>query len=80
MRAVLLWQPTDALRIRAQAAHWEPRQNYTQSINQLEPAQQWFSGTTRGYENGNFDLYSVSVEYDAGAAILSSSTSYLDAE
>ncbi len=80
VRAVLLWQPTDALQVRVQAAHWEPRQDYTQSINQLEPAQQWFSGTTQGYENGNFDLYSLSVEYDAGAAILSSSTSYLDAK
>lgn len=80
LRAVLLWQPTDALRVRAQAAHWEPRQDYTQSINSLEPAQQWFSGTTKGYESGNFDLYSLSVEYDAGFAVLSSSTSYLDGE
>jgi iron complex outermembrane recepter protein len=80
IRAVLLWEPSDALTVRLQAAHWEPRQNYTQSINSLSPPQQWFSGTTRGYERGNFDLYSLAVDYDAGSVAISSSTSYLDAK
>ncbi|MAM38792.1 MAG: TonB-dependent receptor [Erythrobacter sp.] len=80
LRAVVLWQPNDSLSVRAQAAHWEPEQDFTQSINSLDPPQQFFSGSTRGYERGNFDLYSLSVEYDAGFAVLSSSTSYLDAE
>lgn len=80
IRAVLLWKPADGLKIRLQAAHWEPRQNYTQSINSLNPPQQWFSGTTQGYEKGNFDLYSASIDYDAGNIAISSSTSYLDAK
>lgn len=80
VRAVLLFKPDDALTVRAQVAHFEPRQNYTQSISSLEPPQQWFSGSTKGYENGNFDLYSVTIDYDAGFASLTSSTSYLDAE
>lgn len=80
IRAVLLWKPSDALSVRLQAAHWEPSQNYTQSINSLEPPQLWFSGTTEGYEKGNFDLYSLSIDYDAGSVAISSSTSYLDAE
>lgn len=80
IRAVLLWKPTDGLSVRLQAAHWEPGQNYTQSINSLNPPQQWFSGTTRGYERGNFDLYSLAVDYDAGPVAISSSTSYLDAK
>lgn len=80
IRAVLLWKPTDTLTARLQAAHWEPGQNFTQSINSLEPPQQWFSGSTRGYERGNFDLYSLSLEYDSDAVAVSSSTSYLDAK
>jgi len=80
LRAVLLWQPTDALTVTAQAAYWEPKQGYTQSINSLEPPQQWFSGTTEGYEKGAFDLYSLSAEYDFGNAVLTSSTSLLNAD
>lgn len=79
IRAVLLWKPIDDLSVRVQAAHWEPSQHYTQSINSLNPPQKFFSGTTRGYEKGNFDLYSLAVDYDAGPVAISSSTSYLDA-
>lgn len=80
VRAVILWKPSSDLTVRAQAWHFEPRQDYTQSINSLEPPQLWFTGTTRGYEKGNFDLYSLGAEYYAGFATLTSSTSYLDAE
>ncbi len=80
VRAVVLFKPVDELTIRAQAAHYEPRQDYTQSINSLNPPQQWMSGTVQGYEQGNFDIYSLSVEYEAGFANLSSSTSYLNAD
>ena len=80
IRAVLLFKPDDALTVRAQVAHFEPRQDYTQSINSLNPPQQWFTGGVKGYERGNFDLYSVSIDYDAGFANLSTSTSYLDAK
>lgn len=80
VRAVLLWQPVDNFSVRLQAAHWEPRQNYTQSINSLQPPQQFFSGTTEGFERGNFDLYSLSLDYDAGSAVITSSTSYLDSQ
>ena len=80
IRAVVLWKPLEELTVRGQAAHWEPRQNFTQSVNSLAPPQQYFSGTTRGYENGNFDLYSLALEYDAGFAVLTSSTSFLDAK
>lgn len=80
IRAVLLYKPDDALTIRAQAAHFEPRQDYSQSLNSLEPAQLWYSGGFKGYENGNFDLYSLTVDYDAGFANVTSSTSYLDAK
>lgn len=80
VRGVLMWQPSDTLTIRAQAAHWEPRQDYTQSINSLSPPQLWFSGNTEGNEFANFDLYSLSVELDAGFATLTSSTSYFDGQ
>lgn len=80
IRAVVLFKPDDALTIRAQIAHFEPKQDYTQSISSLEPPQQWYSGAVKGYEQGNFDLYSLSIEYDAGFASLSSSTSYLSAD
>lgn len=80
IRAVLLWKPTEGLTIRAQAAHWEPQQDYTQSLASLDPPQLWFTGTTRGYERGNFDLYSLAVDYDLGPAVLTSSTSILDAK
>ncbi len=80
VRAVVLFKPVDELTIRAQAAHYEPRQDYTQSINSLNPPQQWMSGSVQGYEQGNFDIYSLSVEYEAGFANLSSSTSYLNAD
>lgn len=80
IRAVLLFKPIDALTIRAQVAHFEPRQDYTQSINSLKPAQQYFAGGVKGYERGNFDLYSLTADYDAGAVNISSSTSYLDAK
>lgn len=78
IRAVLLFKPDDALTVRAQAAHFEPRQDYTQSISSLSPPQQWFAGDTKGYERGNFDLYSVTVDYETEFATLTSSTSYLD--
>jgi iron complex outermembrane receptor protein len=80
VRAVVLFKPVDELTIRAQAAHYEPRQDYTQSINSLNPPQQWFSGGVKGSEQGNFDIYSLSVEYETGFANLSSSTSYLNAD
>ena len=80
IRAVLLWEPTNALRVRAQVAHWEPQQDYSQSISSVEPPQHYFMSGVRGYEEGDFDLYGVSVEYDVGFASISSATSYLDAE
>lgn len=80
VRAVVLFKPIDALTITAQAAHFEPRQDYTQSIASLDPPQQWLSGGVKGNEQGNFDLYSLSVEYQGGFANLSSSTSYLNAD
>jgi hypothetical protein len=51
---------------------------FTQSINSIDPPQQWFNGETRGYESGNFDLYSLGIDYDLGFGVLTSSTSYLD--
>jgi len=80
IRGVVLWKPNDDLTVRAQAWHFEPSQDFTQSINSLDPPQQWFNGDTRGYENGNFSLYSIGIDYDLGFGILSSSTSYLDAK
>lgn len=80
IRAVVLFKPIDALSIRGQAAHFEPRQDYTQSIASLDPPQQWFSGGVVGFEKGNFDLYSLTVDYDAGFANVSTSTSYLNAK
>jgi iron complex outermembrane receptor protein len=80
IRAVLLWRATDDLTLRAQISHYQPEQDYTQSLNSLEPPQLGFTGPTVGYENGDFDLYSVVADYDAGFATLTSSTSYLDAE
>ncbi len=80
VRAVVLFKPVDAMTIRAQAAHFEPRQDYTQSINSLDPPQQWFTGGVKGNERGNFDLYSLSIEYEGEVANLSSSTSYLNAD
>ncbi len=80
VRAVVLFKPVDELTIRVQAAHYEPRQDYTQSINSLNPPQQWFSAGVKGYEQGNFEIYSLSVEYETGFASLSSSTSYLNAD
>ncbi|MBW8911619.1 MAG: TonB-dependent receptor plug domain-containing protein, partial [Sphingomonas sp.] len=78
IRAVVLWRPSDALTVRAQVAHWEPRQDYTQSLRVLDPPQIWNTGGVKGYESGNFDLYSLTAEYDAGFAVLSNSSSILD--
>lgn len=80
IRAVLLWRATDDLTLRAQVSHYQPEQDYTQSLNSLEPPQLGFTGATAGYETGDFNLYSVVADYDAGFATLTSSTSYLDAE
>ena len=80
IRAVLLFKPTDDLTIRAQASHWEPRQDYSQSISSVEPPQKFFLGGIKGYEKGNFDLYGLTVEYDFGSVVARSSTSYLDAK
>lgn len=78
IRGVVLWKPNDDLTVRAQAWHFEPSQDFTQSINSLDPPQQWFNGDTRGFESGNFSLYSLGIDYDLGFGILTSSTSYLD--
>jgi len=78
IRGVVLWKPNDDLTVRAQAWHFEPSQDFTQSINSIDPPQQWFNGDTRGYENGNFSLYSLGIDYDLGFGTLTSSTSYLD--
>ena len=78
IRGVVLWKPNDDLTVRAQAWHFEPSQDFTQSINSIDPPQQWFNGDTRGYESGKFDLYSLGIDYDLGFGVLTSSTSYLD--
>ena len=80
VRAVLLFKPTDDFTIRAQAAHWEPRQDYSQSISSVEPPQKFFLGGVEGYEKGNFDLYGLTLEYDFGSVVARSSTSYLNAK
>lgn len=78
IRATLLWKPSDRFEARAQFWHFEGRQGYTQSLNSLDPPVITNYGGVEGFEETNFELYSLNLKYDFGFATLSSSSSYLD--
>ncbi|MEJ7927313.1 TonB-dependent receptor plug domain-containing protein [Sphingobium sp. AN641] len=78
IRATLLWKPSDTFQAQAQIWHFEGQQGYTQSLNSLDPPTITNYGGVKGFEKTNFEIYSLSMQYDLGFATLSSSTSYLE--
>ena len=75
-RAVLLWQPSDALRVRVQAWHFTIAQDYLQVMASLDPPQALNQGGFKGYASASVDYFSSSISYNFGNVALTNATSY----
>ena len=78
VRAVLLYQPNDALSVKLQYMRFGGHQDYSQQMTSVDPAYFADWGMTPGYEELTNNLYSGSITYNFGFATLTSSTGYVN--
>ena len=75
-RASVLYQPTDELDIKFMYMHNEADQTGGTLLRQLDPP--IATGTPDDYSDNQYDLYSVTIDYDFGAAALTSNSTWID--
>lgn len=76
VQAVVLWQPTDRLTIRARAWQFQTNQDYLQVMNSTDPPYFANQGRVNGYDRRKSNYFSNTITYEFDNVILTNATSY----
>jgi outer membrane receptor protein involved in Fe transport len=75
-QAVILWQPTERLTVRARAWQFQNNQDYLQVMNSVDPPYASNQGTVDGYDRRKTNYFSNTITYRFDKVILTNATSY----
>ncbi len=78
IRVVALLKPADNFSIRAQYWHFRPRQEFLGALANVKPAYYQQTANQPSYGNGDFKLYSLSMNAEFDNVAVTSATSYLE--
>jgi iron complex outermembrane receptor protein len=75
-QAVLLWEPTDRLTVRARAWQFQTNQDYLQVMDSVDPPYFANQGTFPGYDRRKSNYFSNTVTYKFDRVLLTNASSY----
>jgi outer membrane receptor protein involved in Fe transport len=75
-QAVILWQPTERLSVRARAWQFQNNQDYLQVMNSLDPPYVANQGSVDGYDRRKTNYFSNTITYRFDKVTLTNATAY----